>query len=93
MERGIQHFPPYLGESYGDHMKSSYAAYNDQEFGEQPDYDKHNRVRLIAGSLYNENEVPHTMEDDPDSTIYFPFKGFDPNEKKSAVLGPPQSAF
>eukprot|EP00943_MAST-04B_sp_MAST-4B-sp1_P004559 g4559.t1 len=82
VKRGIQHFPPYLGESYEDGMKSSYAAYNDQEFGEQPEYDKKNPVRLIAGSLYNENEVPYTMQDDPDNTIYFPFKGFDRMEKK-----------
>ena len=82
VKRGIQHFPPYLGESYEDGMKSSYAAYNDQEYGEQPEYDKQNRVRLIAGSLYNDNEIPYTMKDDPESTIYFPFKGFDPTEKK-----------
>jgi hypothetical protein len=76
-------FPPYVGEAYEpDWMKSSYKAYNDQEFGEPPEWDKKDKVRLVAGQIYNENEAPEGLNDDPETTIYFPFKGHDPNEKK-----------
>jgi hypothetical protein len=76
-------FPPYVGEAYdSDYMKSSYLAYNDQEFGVQPEYDKVNKVRLIAGGLYSDKDAPEGYNDKPESTIYFPFKGHDPNEKK-----------
>ena len=60
-------------------MKSSYAAYNDQEYGEQPEYDKQNRVRLPAGSLYNDNEILYTMKDDPEFYNLFPIQRFRSN--------------
>ena len=40
------------------------------------------RGPLVAGQIYNENETPEGLNDDPETTIYFPFKGHDPNEKK-----------